>query len=222
MLKNYEKSIFEIKKNITNIGSYLVDSNKLILKSLQDCDKKKLNDAKVLIRNISKKTIEIDNSIITTLALHSPEAADLRTMISFLKITNEFLRVATNTRGFIKSYSEICQNIEPNVINDYVIPIQNSTVESLKNTLDMFDIDCIDEMQEYFNKVLVIENKIDDLYSLIESLLLKNTTKTSNFNQYHAMLRTFRKNEKIANRAVSIASLLLYGKNGGDTNLTRG
>ena len=216
MLANYEEKLNEIKQSIINIGDGLVKANQLILDALEGCDNDKFNEAKTFIKNVSKKTNDIDNSIITTLALHAPEAKDLRNMVSYLKITNELLRAATNTRGFIKGFIDVCSEVNIKTINEYAIPMQRSTVESLKFTVQMINIDCIDEIQECFNKVLIAENKTDDLYEMIENSLLKEAKGIEDFDKYHKMLSALRKSEKIADRAMSIAALLLYAKNGGE------
>ncbi|MEA3553148.1 MAG: PhoU domain-containing protein [Campylobacterota bacterium] len=216
MLANYEEKLNEIKTSIINIGNGLVQANQLILEALEGCEADKFNEAKTYIKNISKKTSDIDNNIITTLALHSPEAKDLRAMVSYLKITNELLRASTNTRGFIKGFVDVCSEVNIKTINEYAIPMQRSTVESLKYTIMMMNIDCIDEIQEIFNKVLIAENKTDDLYEMIENSLLKESKEIGEFNKYHKMLGALRKSEKIADRAMSIASLLLYANNGGE------
>ncbi len=216
MLANYEEKLNEIKQSITNIGNGLVEANILILDALEGCDNEKFNEAKTHIKNISNKTNDIDNNIITTLALHAPEAKDLRTMVSYLKITNELLRASTNTRGFIKGFIDVCSEVNIKTINEYAIPMQKQTVESLKFTVQMINIDCVDETQECFNKVLIAEHKTDDLYDMVENSLLKESKKIGDFDKYHRMLSALRKSEKIADRAMSIASLLLYAKNGGE------
>jgi len=216
MLVNYEEKLKEIKQSITDIGDGLVEANKLILDALEGCDNEKFTEAKSFIKNVSKKTNDIDNAIIKTLALHAPEAKDLRNMVSYLKITNELLRASTNTRGFIKGFIDVCSSVNIKTINEYAIPMQRSTVESLKFTVQMINIDCIDEIQECFNKVLIAENKTDDLYDMIENSLLKEAKDIEDFDKYHKMLSALRKSEKIADRAMSIAALLLYAKNGGE------
>ena len=216
MLANYEEKLNEIKQSVTDIGNGLVEANQLILEALEGCEQEKFNEAKTYIKNVSQKTNDIDNTIITTLALHSPEARDLRNMVSYLKITNELLRASTNTRGFIKGFIDVCSEVNIKTINEYAIPMQRSTVESLKFTIAMINIDCVDEVQECFNKVLIAENKTDDLYDMIENSLLKETKEIGDFDKYHKMLGALRKSEKIADRAMSIASLLLYANNGGE------
>jgi methyl-accepting chemotaxis protein len=116
MLANYQEKLGEIQDSIITIGDGLVKANKIIVEAIETCDIKKFNDAKSHIKNVSKKTNDIDNNIVTTLALHAPEARDLRKMVSYLKITNELLRATTNTRSFIKGFADICQDVDINVM----------------------------------------------------------------------------------------------------------
>jgi len=216
MLANYEEKLGEIKAEIISIGEGLLKSNQLIVEGLIDCDETCFTDAKSHIKNISNIVKDIDNNIITTLALHSPEAKDLRRMVSYLKITNEFLRASSNTRNFIKGFLEECKNTDKDIIKDYAIPMQKSTVDAIKYTVDMLSIDCVDETQECFNKVVIAENKTDDLYEMIETELFKQKPKENDFHKFHKMLVVLRRSEKVADRAMSIASLLLYANNGGE------
>ena len=137
-------------------------------------------------------------------------------MVSYFKITNELLRASTNTRSFIKGFSDICKDVDINTIKEYAIPMQKATVQALKSTSNMINTDCSDEIQEYFNNVLISENKADDLYDMVEADILKQAKDGNSFKKYHSMLHALRKSAKISDRAMSIASLLLFAKNGGE------
>lgn len=215
MLLKYQEKLESIKGSVVEIIVGLVNSNKLILEALQDCDKEKFENAKLFIKNVSNKTESIDRSIVTILALHTPEARDLREMVAFLKITNELARASSNTRGFIRGFQDVCSEVDMQMINEYALPMQKSTVESLEYTAKMLTLDCVDEIQECFNKALIAENKTDDLYEMLEANVLKKSTNEVEFLKYHSMLSALRKSEKVADRALSIASLLLYARNGG-------
>ncbi len=215
MLTKYEERLETIRGAVVEIMDGLIQANKMVLEALQDCDKEKFENAKLSIKNVSNKTEEIDRSIVTTLALHTPEAKDLREMVAFLKITNELIRAASNTRGFINGFQDVCNKVDIKGINEYAIPMQKSTIESLEYTAKMLTIDCVDEVQECFNKALIAENKTDDLYEMLENNILKKPSDEATFSNYHDMLSVLRKSEKVADRALSIAALLLYARNGG-------
>lgn len=214
MLTKYEERLETIRGSVVEIMDGLIQANKIVLEALEDCDSVKFENAKLSIRNVSSKTEEIDLDIITTLALHTPEAKDLRELVAFLKITNELIRASSNTRGFMNGFQDVCNKVDINTINEYAIPMQKSTIESLVFTSKMLSIDCADEAQEFYNKALIAENKTDDLYEMLENEILKKPNDEVNFSYYHDMLSVLRKSEKVADRSLSIATLLLYARNG--------
>jgi phosphate transport system protein len=232
MLKNYENKINEIKDSIRDIANGLVKANEIIVIALKNYENDKFDEAKTFIKNSSKKTNAIDDKIIGILALHSPEAKDLRLLVSYLKITNELLRASSNTRNFIKGFSDITTQIDDENIKNYAIHMQKSTLKALKHTTSMINISCSDEIQEVFNKVLIAQSKAEDFYELIENSMfkqIKNMSKTSNqkkeqtyaienFDKFYHILSALRKSIKISDRSIAIASLLLFANLGGKIN----
>lgn len=216
MLSNFKEDIEKIKSNVISIGEGLVKSNELLLDAIQDCDMTKFEDSKGYIKNVSQKTSMIDNEIIRVLALYNPEAKDLRQAVSYFKITNEFLRATTNTRSFIKGFTDVCDDMDIKTLNEYTIPMQTSTVKALKAAISMINIECEDELRETYNEVLIEESKTDDLYEMVEKNLFQQAKQSDDFEKYHNMLKALRKSEKVADRASSIANLLLYIKVGGN------
>ncbi len=216
MLQNFTDSLDNIKAKVTNIGQGLLDANELILDALKDCDTKRFSDAKNFIKNISSKTDEIDNEIIKVLALYTPEARDLRRVVAYMKVTNELSRACANTRSFIKGFTDVCSEVDTKTINEYALPMQASTVKAIKTTVNMISIDDTDEMQECYNDVLIEESKTDDLYEMVEANLHELAKEANEFKKFYRMLRALRKSGKIADRASSIANLLVYIQVGGN------
>lgn len=215
MIKNYDVELESVKKGIIKIATGLNKANELILEALKTCDKTTFDDAKSHIKNITSKTNVIDNEIIKLLALYAPEARDLRQVIAYLKITTELLRASTNTRSFIRGFTDVCKDVDINTINEYAIPLQKSTSKAINIMTNMLNIEDPDELQDCFNDVLIEENKTDDLYGILEKNILNNSKKSDNFEKVHKILRAFRKSAKIADRTISIANLLVYIKVGG-------
>jgi len=212
----FEKSLHEIKSKIETIGSGLVTANKLLLSAIQDCNEEKFTEAKSHIKNISSKSDDIDNTIIKVLALYTPEARDLRQVIAYLKITNELSRACSNTRSFIHGFTDVCRDVDVETINEYAVPMQESTVKAIALCIGMLNVDDEDEIREIYNDVLIEENKTDDLYEMVERKLSLQANGSDSFEKFHKMLRALRKSGKISSRAISIASLLVYAKVGGN------
>ena len=211
---NHEKDAIQSK--LVTIGENLLKANELILDGLSACDKEKFLEARNFVKNIISKTDEIDNEIVQVLGLNTYEGEELRTLVAYLKITNEFVRASANTRSFIRGFAGICGQIDNSKIKDYTIPMQRSTIKAVRLALAMMSIDDSEELQECYDEIIIEESKTDDLYEMVEKNLFIQAAKSDEFEKFHKMLKALRKSEKIADRATSIANLLLYIKVGGN------
>ena len=216
MISNFQTSLDEIKSKIIDIGNGLYEANVLINSAIATCDTQKFQEARSHIKNIGSKADDIDNNIIKVLALYTPEARDLRQVVAYLKITNELSRACSNTRSFIRGFTDVCTDVDVETINEYAVPMQSSTVNAIRITLSMIECEDEDEIQEIYNDVLIEENKTDDLYEMVERNLSAQADGSHNFEKFHKMLKALRKSGKIASRAISIANLLVYAKVGGN------
>lgn len=218
MLKPYEEKLKLIKSEVEKLGLDIVEALEVCLKSLNERKIENLKNVEVSEKKFLAKSNEIDNLIITTLALYTPEARDLRRMVAFLKITNEIVRTAANTKDFAKmfrrSYSE---DLDTNTILEYTIPLLKSALLSTRTAVSIIDEQDLKQVEQKYQRVVVEESKTDDLYLMIEKNILKLITKNLDLSkEYFDILSSLRRLEKIADRSVSIASLLQFAKLGGD------
>ena len=218
MLKPYEEKLKLIKSEVEKLGLDVVEALEVCLKALNERKIENLKNVEVSEKKFLVKSNEIDNLIITTLALYTPEARDLRRMVAFLKITNEIVRTAANTKDFAKmfrrSYSE---ELNTNTILEYTIPLLKSALLSTKTAISIIDEQEYSKVEEKYQRVIVEESKTDDLYLMIEKNILKLITQKLDLSkEYFDLLSSLRRLEKIADRSVSIASLLQFAKLGGD------
>ena len=216
MLDNYKKEIISIKSSIKEIISSILEANKTFLSAaLNECNEEEFNKAKLYLKNFSQRIEDVDNDIVKILALFTPEAKDLREVVAYFKIDNELLRASSNTRSLIRGFVENCRLVDRSIINDYLVPLQRSAIRALEMTLKMMDMDDVDELKDLFHSVIVEEDKTDDLYAMLEKKIIENIKESDDFTRVHKMLRAFRRSEKIADRTISIANLLLYIQDGG-------
>lgn len=222
MLPTFTTSLNNVQTKITDIGHDLIKANEIIVDAIMTCDSEKFMDAKNHIKNITSKTNEIDNLIIKILALYAPEAKDLRKVVAYFKITNELSRACANTRSFIRGFTDICSDLGDELLHEFALPMQHSTIRAITIAVSMIDCEDPDELQDRYGEALIEESKTDDLYSMIEkNLIIKAENSLGEFEKYHRMLRALRKSEKIAGRAISMANLLLYVRVGGELQVSQ-
>lgn len=218
MLKVYEEKLTVIKEDILEIGYEVLDALELCLRALQQNNICDLSNIELSEKKILAKSNDIDNNIVTTLALYSPEAKDLRHLVSYLKLTNELVRTGANAKDFAKKFKKsFTDDLNTNMILEYTVPLLRSALLSLKTALSIVDELDAKHIQEKYRRVVVEESKTDDIFSMIEKNILKLIAQNLDLSkEYFDMLKALRRLEKIADRAVSIANLLQYAQVGGD------
>jgi len=218
MLSKYDEKVQEVQNKLETIGTDIVDALDVALSCIKDDKISSLKEITVGLKKIENKANEIDNTIITTLALHSPEAKDLRELVSYLRCTNEVVRSAKNAKEFIslfrKAYSD---DLNTKIILEYAIPLLKSAKLSLQTAISMIKDDSNDHIEEKYQRVQIEESKTDDLYSMVEKNILKQMSKNLELSkEYFDILTALRRLERTSDRAVAIANLVRFAEVGGE------
>jgi len=218
MLKTYETKLKNIEEEVLKVATDVIESLELSLKALKEENINDLKNIEISEKKLQVKSNEIDNLIVSTLALYSPEAKDLRQLIAFLKITNELVRTGSNAKDFAKKFKKsYSDDLNTKMILEYAIPLLKSALLSLQTAISIVDEIDANHIEEKYHRVIVEESKTDDLYLMIEKNILKLiSTNLDLSKEYFDMLSALRRLEKIADRAVSIAKLLQFAQVGGD------
>ena len=219
MLSKNEQKLAEVREKTADILENLTISQKLALHALETCDSKSFEQVKVPLKTINKNVDEIDNLILTIFALYTPEASDLREMVSFLKITSSLQRIATNEKNYIKNMG-ICNpetDEEMKRIIKESLSINRCTIKALEYTIEMInETEDMDNVKDLAAKIAVEYSKTDDVYSMIEKDVLQMMHKEHKLKEeYINILKYIRKNLKIVDRLEDIVSRLLFARIGG-------
>lgn len=209
MLTKYEEKLIGINEMMVSLGEELVDANEAILAGLKTGDYSAFKEAKTALEGVKDDAALVDNQIVTTLALFSPEACDLKAMVSYLKITDAFVRAASNTKSFLKNFpAKMDGELSMDIIMPNVILLQKSTTRALKLAIGMLSEEDKSKTKEMCMEANMEEGKSDDLYSIIEKDLFVEMLNAKELSQeYFETLSLVRKIEKIGDRAADIANL---------------
>jgi len=219
MLKNQVEKYNNIKQETVELANYILELNKKALDAIKDKNISALEKLrKELKTDLRPKADSIDNNIIATIALYAPEARDLREVTAFFKLTNEIMRLHSNTMSFTKKYSRnISDDLDQDCILEYAIPLYKSSIEALQLAFSMITMEDKFDVRDCYDQVQLEESKSDDLYKMVEKNILKKTKKEQEFSKdYLDILSALRHLEKNADRALSIAALMFFAKVGGE------
>ena len=89
---------------IINIVTKAIEINALCNRAFSDKKFDELERGELIASNYKKDLLELDNKIVTTIALHHPEASDLRELISYLKMGYELEKIISGLIKFSKKY----------------------------------------------------------------------------------------------------------------------
>jgi phosphate transport system protein len=209
-----------VREDVEGVFEALIISQKLVLKALEECDDKSYEQASKPIRQIDAVLTTIDNSVITLMALYTPEATDLRELVSYLKMTSVIERIVTNEQNYIKNMQICNKDTDPQIkaMIQESLTINKCTIRALEYALEMitnFDADR-QKLRELSGKISVESSKTDDIYSLIEKDILQQMNDASAIkDEAFTLLKYIRKNLKITERLEDIASKVTFARLGG-------
>ncbi len=221
MLKNYKEILEKSRGRVLSLAEDILNAYELSFKAFKDSDISKAIEAKELLRELNSKNSKIDNEIIKTLALFSPEAKDLRVVIAYLKITTELVRIAEYIKTFAKSVKvQISSEFDIKALKDDTVSFQNSTLKSLQAAIKSIELESENDLESLYRRASVEESKCDDILSIIEKNIIQEIYKTpESAGEFVGFLTTLRKLERISDRSVNIVKLAYFAQKGGKLKL---
>ncbi|MBU0719874.1 PhoU family transcriptional regulator [bacterium] len=221
MSTKYDTKIFEIRKVISNLLENITQASKDSLEAYASANINGFKDVETKLANIASQGDIIDNEIIKTFALYGPEATELRSLVAYLKMTNEIINIGEGVKKYsrrMKQHFESECNLKP--LNSTIIQLHKSTVTALTYILECFKNFDACNVEDFYTKVMVEESKNDDLFSILEKEIMTIIIDEKELSsEYVKVLGTLRKLERSCDRSVNIASLMMYAKQGGEIRL---
>lgn len=221
MNSKYDEKINDIRNKVSTLIKTILDANKLSYEAYKENNELKHKEVQDRLANIGTNADIIDNEIIKAFALFGPEAIELRSLIVYLKMTNEIVRIGTSIKKYSKRMKEHIDSACDLVpLNATILPLHKSTITSLELIYKCFSNleDC--NIEDNYRKVMVEESKNDDFFAVLEKEIMTHIIDEKELAiEYVKVLGSLRKLERSCDRTVNIANLMIYAKNGGDIHL---
>jgi phosphate transport system protein len=217
MISKYDSKIEQVREQIAALLETVTRASEISLKAFEENDAQNFKTVQDMLGNIEIEGDIIDNEIIKTFALFGPEASELRSLVMYLKMTNELVRIGDGIKKYARRMKEhLNSECDLAPLNSTIIMLHKSTVNALVYILECFTNleDC--NIEEYYAKIMVEESKNDDLFSVLEKEIMGLIIVERELSiEYVKVLATLRKLERSCDRSVNIANLMMYAKKGG-------
>jgi len=219
MLSGYSEARHEVRDQVIEVIKTLAKANDNALKALEAADTYELEEVRKSIKNIGKRTEVIDNEIVLIFAKYTPEAKDLREMVSYLKITSAFNRIKTNINNYLKNMQSMLAEEDANIVQFIKdsLSINRCTINAFTKTIEMFEtFNDNDKIKQLAIEIDVEYAKTDDIYALLEKSVVQKMGEADGLaEEYFNLLKYIRKNLKIVDRLDSIAQRIIFARMGG-------
>ena len=219
MLPGYQEARHAVRADVLKVLEGLATANKEGLEALKTTDAVKLEASRSRLKDINKETEKIDNDIVLIFAKYTPEARDLRELVSYLKITSALKRIRTNINNYLKNMQSMLTEENENIIQliQDSLSINRCTLNAFEQTIEMFQtFDDNDKIKELAVKIDVEYSKTDDIYTLLEKEVIQKIGSADGLaEEYFNLLKYIRKNLKIIDRLDSMAQRVIFARMGG-------
>lgn len=219
MLTQYQEARHEVRDQVLEVIQTLAQANENALKALESSDAQELEEVRKSIKHIGQVTEKIDNEIVLIFARYTPEAKDLREMVSYLKITSAFNRIKTNINNYLKNMQSMLAEDDVNIVQFIKdsLSINRCTINAFNKTIKMFEtFDDNDKIKQLAIEIDVEYAKTDDIYALLEKSVIQKMGEADGLaEEYFNLLKYIRKNLKIVDRLDSIAQRIIFARIGG-------
>jgi len=203
--------IVELKKDLVLYSDLIEEMITNSFEGLKNGDEKLLDKViNELESDANDREIEIDAKAIGVMALFQPEAKDLRTIVSIIKINNDLERIGDLTVNISESMLYLIRN-------EFVMKLKNIS-EIEKNVLQMYkkSIEAfINENSELAKTVLIEDNLVDNLEKkAIEFFIEFMKENTSLIEWAMNIIRIAHNLERIGDMCTNICEDVIFLKTG--------
>ncbi|MDD4309109.1 MAG: phosphate signaling complex protein PhoU [Candidatus Cloacimonetes bacterium] len=165
-----------------------------------------LNEVMVFEQRVNQIEMELENKCTSIIALHQPEAKDLRIILMIYKINNDLERLGDQAVNIAESAAHL---VESPIIQDLpeLLTMKEATLKMLKDSLDAFAREDVLASR----KVCLADNFVDDLNRQIYKHLVRlMKANPHNIDQYMHVLRIAKNLERVGDLSTNIAENTIY------------
>ena len=221
MSTKYDTKIGSIRQMMSTLLREISEANTVALEAYVSKNQEMFKVAQDKLANVTTQGDIIDNEIIKTFALYGPEAKELRSLVAYLKMTNEIVRIGEGIKKYSRRMREHV-NSECNLIplDGTIIQLHKSTIVALDSILKCFMEEEECNISDFYTKIMVEESKNDDLFSILEKEIMGLIIDEKELSiEYVNVLGTLRRLERSCDRSLNVANLMMYAQKGGSISI---
>lgn len=212
--------VSETEQKIIALMDKIIQGNEHTLAAYQHNEPEKYETARISLKKLQIDSRAVDDEITNTFVNLSPGAPELHLLVVYLKINSELERIGIGSSKYARRIEEHRRNLSDlHTFDSVIMHLHRSSITALTYIRDCFAQLQGCDVEENYRKVMVEENKNDDLYGILEKEIMSNILVGSEMSaEYVKVLGTLRRLERIGDRALNIANLMINARQGEAVN----
>lgn len=165
-----------------------------------------VDEVMIFEKRVNQIEIELESKCTSIIALHQPEAKDLRQILMIYKINNDLERLGDQAVNIAESAAQLIGN--PVIVElPELVTMKDATLAMLKESLDAFAKEDVSAARKVCND----DNIVDDLNRSIYKHLVKlMKAQPQQIDLYLHILRIAKNLERIGDLSTNIAENTIY------------
>lgn len=197
-----------LKDDTIEMWSLVISQMEKAKTAVETCDKNLVNDIKANERRVDAFELKLDMDCENILALFNPVANDLRFVLSVIKINYNLERIGDYARGISRCVKALIQPISPEMLEEaHIIPMFDTTIKILKETLDSFETEMNHKALAVFSEDQFLDEINNNAILTIASMIKKNP---DNIEDTLQLLSFIRKLERVGDQTQNIAEEIIF------------
>lgn len=210
MSVHLQREIAKLKKALLSLCAMVEDQVRTAIRALLERDADMARDVERHDSDVDRREVEIEEECLKTLALHQPVAADLRFIVSALKINNDLERIGDLAVNIARKSAALAEQPPFDIPFD-IESMWRKTQAMLRDSLDaMVNLDA-----ELASNVCGRDDEVDlmkrEIRLKTEELIRQDAARVCTLLKLLAISRNL---ERIADLATNIAEDVVYMADG--------
>jgi len=206
MHRHFDEELNQLKENLLRMSSLVEAAISSSIKALVDRNAALAEKVAASDDPINMLEIEIEDFCMKLLALHQPQAGDLRFIISTMKINGDLERIGDLAVNIAKVTRYLIKIPNPKPINE-IVKMAKASQEMLKDSLNAF----VNRDAELAKDVCRRDDEVDNLNKQIFMEFLQSVSKDVKTIEKSVDMILIAKNlERIADHSTNICEDVIY------------
>lgn len=202
-----QRELDSLRKRVFHLCSLVEDNLTLAIQSVQRPDSSMADTIRQRDREIDELEVQVEEECLKILALYHPVAADLRYLVSVLKLNADIERIGDLAVNIAGATNRLGDADIPVIVGDKLNTLAGKSRAMLRLSLEaLMDLDVARARQ-----VLAADDEVDALYHELSALLQEQLVATPReANAVFCWLLAAKSMERVGDHATNIAEDTIY------------